>query len=298
MKLIPISPINTAILATIHDADTFGDDAIEGRRPRRERRQRRRQRRGEVVRKPRSGKKRPPAEQPAPRHPMRRPLRSMRPPLPAEESDYEELPVEEEFEDFEDYDEELEAELEAELGRLPIPRGALKTALRRARERVRRGRGRPAPPSHKPRGGGGGAGRPPRPPRGGGGPGAGPPPPPPPPSPAPTDAWGPVSRLGSNIRIQAGNGHRAAILPLRPGLWIVADVAEQSVLPPEEGGFGLAPILPGLMLRAVRSAVQSGRERRAERRAAPYQTTAVAPSRPLTLAGMVGCTWCTPEELT
>ena len=118
-----------------------------------------------------------------------------------------------------------------------------------------------------------------------------------PPSPT-ADAWGPVSRLGSNIRIQAGNGHRAAILPLRPGLWIVADVAEQSVLPTTEGGFGMAPILPGLMLNAVRSVVQNRRERRAARQgASPYQATAVAPGSPLTLAGLAGCTWCTTEDL-
>jgi len=288
MKLVPISPINTAILATMPGADTFGDEVIEGRRQRRKRRQRRRQRRGgsQKPRKPRGNRHRQPtAARPSQQRPARRPLRSMPRQQPAEEPEYEELPVEDDFEDFEDFDEELEAELEAELGRLPIPKGALRSAFRRARDRVRRGRGRQTPRRLIQRG---------RDEDEAAAPTA-------PPSPPSADAWGPVSRLGHNIRIQAGNGHRAAILPLRPGLWIVADVAEQSVLPTTEGGFGLAPILPGLMLRAVRNAVQNGQERRsnrrAERRSVPYQTTAVVPSSPLTLAGMAGCTWCSAEEL-
>ncbi len=289
MNLVPISPINTAILATIQTGP-FGEEVIEGRRQRRKRQQlRKRQRADSIERRAqrlRGGKpkRRKQPDEATPERPIRprrpHPGRS-RQPESAEEPEYEELPVDD-FEDFEeDYEEDFEAEVEAELGRLPIPRGAVRAALRRARERVRRGRGDRVPRRLIQRGRDEGEVVVPT----------------APPSPASPDGWGPVSRLGSNIRIQAGNGHRAAILPLRPGLWIVADVAEQSVLPTTEGGFGLAPVLPGLMLRAVRSAVQNSRERRAERRSAPYQTTAAAPSSPLTLAGLVGCTWCSAEEL-
>ena len=79
--------------------------------------------------------------------------------------------------------------------------------------------------------------------------------------PAPTpatpanDGWGPVASLNRNLRIQAGNGHRAAVMTLRPGLYLVADVKEQAVLPATEGGVGA--VLPLLMAKGAANALRN-----------------------------------------
>jgi hypothetical protein len=137
------------------------------------------------------------------------------------------------------------------------------------------------------------------------------------PSAAPSGGgWGPVAKLNQNIRIQAGNGHRAAVMELRPGLYLVADVRDQAVLPATEGGIGA--VLPMLMAKGAANAIQrvvqkrreSGKPRlwnRHERNNPvlnPPQQPHLSPSSPpLLLAGPVAenigcnCEWVREEDL-
>ena len=65
--------------------------------------------------------------------------------------------------------------------------------------------------------------------------------------------WGPITRAG-NLRIQARDGIRAAILEIRPGLWCIAEVPTQAIeeRPDEFGG----PIkMATKMIEAVKEAV-------------------------------------------
>ena len=136
------------------------------------------------------------------------------------------------------------------------------------------------------------------------------------PTPPSGDGWGPVAMLNRNLRIQAGNGHRAAVMSLRPGLYLVADVKEQAVLPTTEGGVGA--VLPLLMAKgaanALRNVVQNTRERRQGRRRLwdrernnpvlnpPSQPHLAPSSPPLLLAGPVAgnigecCEWTRSED--
>lgn len=139
-------------------------------------------------------------------------------------------------------------------------------------------------------------------------------------APSRDDGWGPVAKLTSNIRIQAGNGHRAAVMELRPGLYIVADVKDQATLPSAEGG--IAGVLPALMARGAANALQTiVQNRRAQREAGggrrrlwdrqrnnpvlnpPTQPHLSPMSQPLLLAGPVAtdigecCCWTRKEDL-
>lgn len=77
--------------------------------------------------------------------------------------------------------------------------------------------------------------------------------------PAADGAWGPAVRLGRKLRIQAAVGHRAAVIDLKPGLYLVAELPE-AVTRTE---FGVAPILAPLMITAARRALEEPpRERR------------------------------------
>jgi hypothetical protein len=77
--------------------------------------------------------------------------------------------------------------------------------------------------------------------------------------PAGDGAWGPAVRLGRKLRIQAALGHRAAVIDLKPGLYLVAELPE-AVTRTE---FGVAPVLAPLMITAARRALdEPPRERR------------------------------------
>ena len=81
-------------------------------------------------------------------------------------------------------------------------------------------------------------------------------------------AWGPVVKLNDNIVAQVRGGRRMAVLQLRPGLYIVADVAEQAILPTLEGGLGMTggALATAITAVAQRTLSEQGRERRAARR--------------------------------
>ncbi len=75
----------------------------------------------------------------------------------------------------------------------------------------------------------------------------------------PNGAWGPSVRMGRALRIQAAAGHRAAVIDLKPGLFLVAELPD-AVTRTE---FGLAPVLAPLMVTAARRALdEPPRERR------------------------------------
>ncbi len=67
-------------------------------------------------------------------------------------------------------------------------------------------------------------------------------------------AWGPLTRMGRNTRVQAAQGFRAAVIELKPGLFLVAELPE-AVTRPE---FGFAPLLAPLMMNAAKGAIDTG----------------------------------------
>ena len=72
-----------------------------------------------------------------------------------------------------------------------------------------------------------------------------------------TPGWGPDVEAGSNLRVRARKGFRAAVVEVKPGLYVVAEVPERAV----EFGFGpllLAPALAKTLGRAFRRNAQKG----------------------------------------
>ena len=69
--------------------------------------------------------------------------------------------------------------------------------------------------------------------------------------------WSPPARMGTQLRIQAKAGHRAAVVELKPGLYLVAQVPDSATRPE----FGLAPLLAPLMVKAA-SRVMAHRQAR------------------------------------
>ena len=72
------------------------------------------------------------------------------------------------------------------------------------------------------------------------------------------ERWGPVVQMGRKLRIQAAVGHRAAVIELKPGLYLVADLPEAVT----RTQFGLAPLLAPMMMRAARRSLDEPGERR------------------------------------
>ena len=74
--------------------------------------------------------------------------------------------------------------------------------------------------------------------------------------------WSPPARMGSHMRIQASSGYRAAVVELKPGLFVVAEIPAQVAA--SEMGFGavLAPLL-------VRAASRAAARREAQAQAQP-----------------------------
>ena len=57
--------------------------------------------------------------------------------------------------------------------------------------------------------------------------------------------------MGPHLRIQAAEGYRAAVIELKPGLFIVAEVPEHVA----RSEFGIAPLLAPLVVRAATKAI-------------------------------------------
>ena len=119
-----------------------------------------------------------------------------------------------------------------------------------------------------------------------------------------TDPWGPAVRMGQHIRVQAAVGHRAAVVELRPGLFLVAELPEEATRPE----FGFLPLLAPMIVRAASQTigpmVEHAREAKAARLAqeggaapqgghAPFRLFAARPqaqapvAAPLALPGPV-----------
>ena len=83
----------------------------------------------------------------------------------------------------------------------------------------------------------------------------------------PGSVWGPMTKLGAKMQIQAALGSRAAVVELRPGLYLVGEVPE-SALRPE---FGVIPLIGPLLVMAAGQAIgaQARRQRREHGRAEP-----------------------------
>jgi len=70
--------------------------------------------------------------------------------------------------------------------------------------------------------------------------------------------WSPNVRMGPNFRIQAAQGYRAAVIELKPGLFIVAELPAHVA----RSEFGIAPLLAPLVIRAATRAIQKPPEKR------------------------------------
>ena len=112
------------------------------------------------------------------------------------------------------------------------------------------------------------------------------------PSPRRDETWGPLTRLGDNLRVQARRGHRAAVVELQPGMYIVAEVPEEMVRPQ----IGILPLLaPLLMLAANRALKRRMKEQRYAESEVVYEPPP-AP-RPRQLTGPTApAPWVSPED--
>ena len=70
--------------------------------------------------------------------------------------------------------------------------------------------------------------------------------------------WSPLVRMGPTFRIQAAQGYRAAVVPLKPGLFLVAELTEHVA----RSEFGIAPLLAPLVVRAASRAITKPPEQR------------------------------------
>ncbi len=64
--------------------------------------------------------------------------------------------------------------------------------------------------------------------------------------------WSPPARMGRHLRLQAIQGHRAAVIELKPGLYLVADLPEQVA----RSEFGVTSVLAPLVVKAASKAIQ------------------------------------------
>ena len=73
-----------------------------------------------------------------------------------------------------------------------------------------------------------------------------------------TRRWSPLARMGPNFRIQAAQGYRAAVIELKPGLFVVAELPEHVA----RSEFGVLPLLAPLVIRATSRALSKPKEER------------------------------------
>ena len=69
--------------------------------------------------------------------------------------------------------------------------------------------------------------------------------------PVPRRTWSRSIPLGDQLRLQARRGHRAAVVQLRPGLWLVASVPEETL----RTEVGVLPLLAPLLVTAANRAI-------------------------------------------
>jgi hypothetical protein len=101
------------------------------------------------------------------------------------------------------------------------------------------------------------------------------------------EAWGPAVKLGSALRVQATRGVRAAVVELRPGLYLVAEVPGPAARPE----FGVLPLLAPLMISAARHVLKP-RQEPAEVPALPAPPVELGWADRSVVAEVVGCERC------
>ena len=110
-------------------------------------------------------------------------------------------------------------------------------------------------------------------------------------SPRSDDGWGPLTRLSDNMRVQARRGHRAAVVELQPGMYIVAEVPEEMVRPQ----IGVLPLLAPLLMLAANRALK--RRMKEQRHAEPEVVYEPPPEpRRRRLPAPVPARWVSPED--
>ena len=87
--------------------------------------------------------------------------------------------------------------------------------------------------------------------------------------------WSKPAKMGPNLKIQAQEGFRAAVIELKPGLYVVAEIAEQATRPE----FGLAPMLAPLVVKAATNALLGPRDEGRQSHS-PIQLVLQAPALP------------------
>lgn len=117
------------------------------------------------------------------------------------------------------------------------------------------------------------------------------------PSPVPNQEWGPLTRLGQQLRVQAKRGFRAAVVELQPGLFLVAEVPEASLRPQ----FGLVPVLAPLPTLAAARALRRRARREAEAEVV-YEAPQAEPQVPAWWASpqaeaAAPVRWASPEDV-
>jgi hypothetical protein len=111
-------------------------------------------------------------------------------------------------------------------------------------------------------------------------------------------AWSQAVRMSRNLRIQAAKGHRAAVMELRPGLYLVAEMPEDVA----RSQFGFAPLLAPLMVRSARRAIERpegrpGLFRRREPRALPGPVVPMLPGPVAPQLPTTEVAWADPADV-
>lgn len=82
------------------------------------------------------------------------------------------------------------------------------------------------------------------------------------------DRWGAFLPLGDHIRVQAHDGYRAAVMQLRPGMWIVAEIPAE--VKREEVGFvPLVAMLAPVIVKSAKKALAQSATTASAKKAAP-----------------------------
>ena len=76
------------------------------------------------------------------------------------------------------------------------------------------------------------------------------------PAPELAGQWSPLAPMGAHLRLQAAAGHRAAVVPLRPGLYLVAEIPDAQA----RSEFGAAAVLAPMVIKAATRALTQGQE--------------------------------------
>ena len=107
----------------------------------------------------------------------------------------------------------------------------------------------------------------------------------------PDQDWGPLTRLGTNVRLQARRGHRAAVVELQPGMYLVAEVPEEALRPQ----IGVLPLLAPLLMLAANRALK--RRMKEQEHAVQEPEVIYEPPPPRQLPGPAPAPWLESEDL-